>query len=75
MPTLFAIVFYLLLIDSLGAIVVVWFGWGDNWYYKNLPSFSRFFPLSKGWISYYLIWTLWLGIVLWYFKVLPWPGL
>lgn len=56
------IIFYLLLIDSLGANFVAWFG--EKWYTRNFRIFSRYFPVSKGWCFYYLILVLWAGSIL-----------
>ncbi len=46
------IIFYLLLIDSIGCNLVVWFG--NKWYTKHFRWLSRFFPPAKGWALYYL---------------------
>lgn len=54
------IIFYLLLIDSIGANLLTWGGVGDKWY-KNLRLVSRYFPATKGWTTYYLILVLWIG--------------
>lgn len=57
-----AVIFYLLLIDSLSANLIVWFG--EVWYIKHFRIFSRFFPPAKGWALYYLILVLWVGSLL-----------
>ncbi len=52
------IIFYLLLIDSVGANLAVWFkyrGWYPNFLSKN-------FPLVKGWAGLYLA----LVLYIWY---------
>lgn len=54
------IVFYLLLVDSIGANLLSWGGVGEKWY-KNLRLFSRYFPATKGWTIYYLLLVLWIG--------------
>jgi hypothetical protein len=54
-----AIVFYLLFIDSLGAIALVWLG--EEWYVHHLRLLSRFFPPAKGWATYYFVLVLWIG--------------
>ncbi|MDD3662557.1 MAG: hypothetical protein PHT84_01690 [Candidatus Pacebacteria bacterium] len=59
----FVIIFFLLLIDSLGVNLFAWFG-NREWYYKYLPVFSKHFPLSKGWAVYYLILVLFIGLIL-----------
>ncbi len=53
------IIFYLLLIDSIGCNLVVWFG--SKWYTKHFRWLSRFFPPAKGWSLYYLLLILWIG--------------
>ncbi|MDP2629217.1 MAG: hypothetical protein Q8P45_00725 [Candidatus Harrisonbacteria bacterium] len=62
-PTLEVIIFYILLIDSIGANLLVWFG-SEKWYGLNFRLMSRFFPLSKGWAAYYLLLVLWMGLML-----------
>lgn len=59
----FIIIFFLLLIDSLGVNFLTWFG-SRGRYYKYLPVFSKHFPLSKGWAIYYLILVLFIGLIL-----------
>lgn len=53
------IVFYALLIDSVAANILAW--WGVGWYTKHLRIMSRYFPISKGWTTYYLVLVLWIG--------------
>ncbi|MAG52611.1 MAG: hypothetical protein CMH62_01475 [Nanoarchaeota archaeon] len=55
------IIFYLVLIDSIGSNLVVWFG--EKWYTKNFKIFSRYFPIAKGWSALYLILVLWIGSI------------
>jgi len=62
--TIEAIIFYLLLIDALGANAVAFSG-VRNWYTENFRLISRWFPLGKGWTLYYLILVLWVGSLLW----------
>ncbi len=57
-----AIIFYLLLLDSIGCNLVVLFG--EEWYTKHFRIISRFFPPAKGWALYYLILVLWIGSLL-----------
>jgi len=47
------ILFYLLLVDSLGANLLSW-GGGRKWYQRNFRIFSRYFPATRGWTTYYL---------------------
>ncbi len=60
--TIEAVIFYLLLIDSVSYMLVVLFG--DKWYTKHFHVFSRFFPPAKGWGVYYLVLVLWIGSLL-----------
>ncbi len=74
MLNFFAIIFYVLLIDSIGAVILAWQKPYYQWYQDKFNGFAKVFPLSKGWVSLYLCLTLWIGFVLYYFKVLPWPA-
>lgn len=53
------IVFYLLLIDAVGANILAWFG--SDWYVHHFRLMSRWFPASRGWATYYLILVLFIG--------------
>ena len=53
------IVFYLLLIDAIGAVFMSHFG--RNWWVHNLRHVSRWFPLTKGWTIAYFALTLYIG--------------
>ncbi len=57
-----AIIFYLLLIDSVSCNLMVLFG--SNWYIKHFRIFSRWFPPVEGWALYYLVLVLWIGSLL-----------
>ena len=57
------IIFYLLVIDSIGAVFVAWFG-GKEWYNKHVGILARYFPATKGWTLYYLVLVLWVGTLL-----------
>jgi hypothetical protein len=57
-----AIIFYLLLIDSVGCVLVVWFG--EQWYTMHFRLFARLFPPARGWAVYYFILVLWVGSLL-----------
>ena len=63
MEVLEVIVFYVLLIDSIGANLIAW-GGEDKWYKKNFTIIARYFPATKGWTTYYLILVLWIGVML-----------
>ncbi len=54
------IVSYLLILDALGANIV---SWSDGkqpkkWYKKHFRLMSRYFPITKGWTTYYLVLAL-----------------
>ena len=57
-----AIIFYLLLLDSLGANWEAWFD--GKGYRKHFPVLSKYFPATKGWAFYYLVLVLWIGMLL-----------
>ncbi|MCL5011835.1 MAG: hypothetical protein M1320_00210 [Patescibacteria group bacterium] len=57
------IVFALLLIDSISCNAIAWTG-EERWYHKHFRVFSRYFPATKGWCTYYLILVLWIGVLL-----------
>jgi hypothetical protein len=57
-----AIIFYLLVIDSVGCNVIAWFGRG--WYVHHFRTVSRLFPATPGWAVWYLILVLWVGSLL-----------
>ena len=61
--TLELVVFYLLLIDSVAANLMVWCG-GEKWYAHKFRVVSRYFPATKGWVTYYLILVLWIGYLM-----------
>jgi len=58
-----AIIFYLLLLDSVSCNLFAWTG-KEKWYTKHFRALSRQFPLTKGWAAYYLILVLWIGSLL-----------
>ena len=57
-----AIIFYLLLIDSVSANLLVIFG--PEWYTRHFRTVSRWFPPAGGWTAYYLVLVLWIGSIL-----------
>jgi len=58
-----AIIYYLILIDAIGANITVWFF--SKWYKKNMhKGIVKHFPASKGWTAWYLILMLWVGYAL-----------
>ncbi len=57
------IIFYLLLIDSIGANLMSW-GGGQKWYHKHFRIMSRYFPVTRGWTTYYLILIIFIGLLI-----------
>ena len=57
------IIFWLILLDSLGANIIAWLG-KVKWYHHNFRLISRYFPLAKGWTTYYLALVLWIGYLM-----------
>jgi len=57
-----AIIFYILLIDSVVANLFVLLDGG--WYTKHFRLMSRFFPLTLGWTLYYFVLVVWVGSLL-----------
>ncbi len=58
--TLEAIIYYLVLLDSVIANLVIWFF--PKWYKKNThKGFAKHFPASRGWALMYLILVIWIG--------------
>ena len=58
------IIWWLLLIDSIGANMLA--HWGRRWYAHHFRSISRLFPPAKGWAAYYLVLVLWIGWLLYH---------
>ena len=57
------IIWYVVLIDSVVANLMVWFSLKFmNWYKKIW--FAKFFPMTKGWAAFYFILVLWIGYCL-----------
>ena len=67
--SIIVIIFWLLLIDSIGANLFTWLG-GGKWYTEHFRIVSRYFPAVKGWTTYYLILVLYIGYLLSKFGVL-----
>ena len=60
-----AIIWYIFLLDSIGANIFVWFVPGTvKWYQRNFKTASKYLPLTKGWAFVYLILVLWVGYTL-----------
>ena len=67
-----SIIFYLLLIDALGANLLAW-GGGQKWWQKQLSPIARFVPLARGWTTYYLVLVVVMGIMLYKNGILVLP--
>lgn len=57
LPTMLEIVFFLLLIDSVGVNLLAWSG-KQRWWHQHVPFLATHFPLAKGWTTYYLLLVL-----------------
>jgi len=53
------VIFYLFLLDSLGANIMAWIF--PKWLKKNYRGFYKHFPLTRGWAAVYLVLVLWVG--------------
>jgi len=67
-----SIIFYILLIDALGANWLAWSG-KQTWWQRQMAPIAKYFPLSRGWTTYYLILVLLLGIMLYRLDALLLP--
>ncbi len=56
------IIYTLLLIDSMGAIIMSWFG--QKWWLQATGSFAKYFPPAKGWSVLYFVLVLVIGYLL-----------
>ena len=56
------ILYTILLIDSMGAIIVAWFG--QRWWMHYMGEFGKHFPAAKGWAIYYFVLVLIIGYLL-----------
>jgi hypothetical protein len=64
-----AIIWYLFLLDSLGASLFAWFM--PKWSKKKFPKLTKHLPLTKAWATIYLVLVLWVGSALHRMNVLP----
>lgn len=58
------IIFWLLLVDSLIAVCVTWSGNAD--FFNKNKIFKRYFPLTRGWTTAYLILVLFIGYIIYF---------
>ena len=57
-----AIIFYLVLIDSICANIAVWCSPKlMKWYTKYWAKFAKEFPLARGWTIFYFVLVVWIG--------------
>ncbi len=64
-----SIIWYLFLIDSLGAVILSFCCAG--WYKKNYKGIYKHFPATKGWCLAYFVLVLWVGSALYRLGMLP----
>jgi len=64
-----AIIWYLVLIDSLLSNVIAWFFGG--WYKKEFKKWHKILPLTKAWAGWYLLLVIWIGCALYRLGLLP----
>ncbi len=57
------IVFYLVLLDAAGAVFVSYFGF-SKWFHDKFPRLTKYFPITKGWTTVYLILILIIGYLI-----------
>ena len=50
------ILFYLVLIDSIGALWVAYFG--ERWFMHHMGVMAKYFPPAKGWATVYFVLAL-----------------
>jgi len=58
--TIWVIIFYLLLADSIGANITAWTGL-NKWYKRHFKIVEKYLPITRGWTIYYLILVLIIG--------------
>jgi len=56
------IIFWLLLLDSLVALYITWFGKKE--FFNKIVFFKRYFPLTRGWTSFYFVLVLFIGYII-----------
>jgi hypothetical protein len=58
------IIFWILLVDSLIAGYIAWCG--NKEYWNNKKFFKRYLPLTKGWTTWYIILSLFIGYIIFF---------
>ena len=67
-----AIVWYMVLFESLLVNIFAWFTPGfTKWFKEKMPRVSKFIPLTKGWALAYLGFVIWIGSALYRLGILP----
>ena len=56
------VLYALLVIDSVGAIIMSWFG--QKWWIQLSGPFAKYFPPAKGWSTLYFVLVLIIGHLL-----------
>ena len=65
-----AIIWYLMLLDAIGAVLVTLFF--ADWYREKFETLHKHFPLTRAWCLVYLGLVCWAGWLLYRLRVLPW---
>jgi len=61
------IIFWLLLVDSL---IVNYIAWSKcEAYFSTFALFRRYFPITKGWTIWYLVLSLFIGYLIYFYKI------
>jgi len=64
MVIIIQIIFWVLLIDSLTAVYIAWFGNKD--YFNKFTFFKRYIPITRGWTVWYIVLVLFIGYLIYY---------
>jgi len=59
-----AVLFFVIFLDATICTIVAWLWIGKLYYLKNFPVMQRYFPLTRGWATYYLVLVIWVGYAL-----------
>ena len=68
MVTVEGVIWYLFVLDSVGANIAAWFF--ADWAHKNFKGILKHIPLKKAWAAIYLILVIWVGSALFRLGVL-----
>ena len=64
------IIWYLFVLDSVGANITAWFF--PKWAKKNFKGVWKHLPITKAWAGVYLVLVLWVGCALYRLGILFW---